>query len=173
MFMHSLILIVEGKSTIYGLNKDYLFNNGKFYYGGIFTSDGSAPMTDYEISDNQIKTTYRGTGRSEFTYIGFKTPISKIKNVYFDIDYEGGGNSNYPPCVCLYLETSYFGTNIVGVPSLDTELPNLRNLYGKNYGKYQLQLYFGNDHKTYENVYLTIGLMDITCTINSIWIETE
>lgn len=154
-------------------NKDYLFNNGKFYYGGIFASDGHSPMTDYEISDNQIKTTYRGTGRSEFTYIGFKTPISKIKNVYFDIDYEGGGNSNYPPCVCLYLGTSYFGTNIVGVPSLDTELPNLRNLYGKNYGKYQLQLYFGNDHKTYENVYLIIGLMDITCTINSIWIETE
>lgn len=150
-------------------NKDYLFNNGKFYYGGIFASDGSSQMTDYEISDNQIKTTYRGTGSSEFTYIGFKTPISKIKNVYFDIDFEGGNN---PSGVCLYLGTSYFSTNIVSVPEL-VEKPHVRILSGKDYGKYQLQLYFGDEHKTYENVYLIIGLMNITCKIRSIWIETD
>ena len=126
-------------------------------------------MTDYEISDNQIKTTYRGTGRSEFTYIGFKTPISKIKNVYFDIDFEGGNN---PSGVCLYLGTSYFSTNIVSVTSL-VENPHVRILSGKDYGKYQLQLYFGDEHKTYENVYLIIGLMNITCKIRSIWIETD
>lgn len=159
-----------GEITLDGIdNKDYLFNNGKFYYGGIFTSDGNSPMTDYEISDNQIKTTYRGTGRSEYTYIGFKTPISKIKNVYFDIDFEGGNN---PSCVCLYLGTSYFSTNIVSVPSL-VEKPHVRILSGKDYGKYQLQLYFGDEHKTYENVYLIIGLMNITCKIRSIWIETD
>ena len=150
-------------------NKDYRFNNGKFYYGGIFASDGSSQMTDYEISDNQIKTTYRGTGHSEFTYIGFKTPISKIKNVYFEIDFEGGNN---PSGVCLYLGTSYFSTDIVSVLEL-VEKPHVRILSGRDYGKYQLQLYFGDEHKTYENVYLIIGLMNITCKIRSIWIEND